>query len=95
MKFRRILFYLIAVVFFFFPLLKLNVVLLHPTDNSHTVRFCSWYLLLSKILPVISPVGKQSMEDYICQLNCTPSAGWMTGSSLPVTSPRISYLINN
>ena len=79
--------------FFFFPLLRLSVVLLNPTNNSHTVRFCSWYLLLSKILPVISPVGKQSMEDYICQLNCTPSAGWMTGISLSMTSPRISDLI--
>lgn len=31
--------------------------------------------LHSKTLSVISPIGKQSLGGWICQLTCTPSAG--------------------
>lgn len=87
-------FSLIAVVFFF-PLLRLSVVLLHPTDNRVTQSVL--FLASSSLQNMISefPNRKAEYGGLYLSVNLPPSAGCMTGISLPVTSPRISGLINN
>lgn len=54
----------------------------------------SGIFLLSKTLSVIAPIGKQSLGDWICQLTCTPSAGWMACIISPHDSQALR-LINN